>query len=171
MKYCKNCGAPIDDNAIFCTRCGSRVNGDGPTVNFNTFSGGYNTSGGYGYPQIDNEPSKIIAVLSFIFWWIGLAVWIFTRHTRPGKARSALKGLLASACFSLPILGAVMWALWKGDPDKDEYAKVAAKSAIAGVILYAVWALLSVVAVLTGAIDAGYYVEITEALTGAASLG
>lgn len=170
MKYCKNCGAPIDDNAIFCTRCGNRVNGDGPTVNFNTFSGGYNTYGGYGYPQVDNEPSKIIAVLSFMFWWVGLAVWIFTRHTRPGKARSALKGLLASACFSLPILGAVMWALWKGDPGKNEYAKVASRSAIVGAIFYAVWALLSVVAVLTGALDAGYYVEITEAITGAASL-
>lgn len=157
MKYCKNCGSVIDDNAIFCPRCGARANGDGPTVNYNTY-------GGYGYGALDNEPSKLIAVLSFAFWWLGLAVWAFCRHTRPGKARSALKGLLSSACFSIPIIGAVLWALWKGDPEKQDYARIASKSAIVGAIFYAVWATLSVVAVLTGSMDAGYYMNITDAL-------
>ena len=25
MKYCKNCGAPIDDNALFCSNCGTKI--------------------------------------------------------------------------------------------------------------------------------------------------
>ena len=163
MKYCKNCGAQIDENAIFCGRCGCRVNVDGPTINFDTW-GGQNPYGAYGYQQVDNQPSKLIAVLSFMFWWVGLIIWIFCRHTRPGKARSALKGLLSSACFSIPLLGAIMWALWKGDHTKDEYARVASKSAIIGAIFYAAWALLSAVAVLTGAVDAGHYMDITQSL-------
>lgn len=169
MKYCKNCGAQIDENAIFCGRCGCRVNVDGPTINFDTW-GGQNPYGAYGYHQVDNQPSKLIAVLSFMFWWVGLIIWILCRHTRPGKARSALKGLLSSACFTLPVLGAVMWALWKGDVEKDSYAQVAKYSAIAGVIFYAVWALLSVVAVLSGATEAGWYMDMSQYLGAAISL-
>lgn len=167
MKYCKNCGAAIDENAIFCPRCGLRTNGDAPKVNFENF--GFNPYTQYAYQPVDNEPSKIIAILAFMFWWVGLAIWLFCRRSRPGKARSALKGLLSSACFTLPVLGAVMWALWKGDVEKDSYAQVAKYSAIAGVIFYAVWALLSVVAVLSGATEAGWYMDMSQYLGAAIS--
>lgn len=26
MKYCEYCGAPLDDDALFCTKCGARLN-------------------------------------------------------------------------------------------------------------------------------------------------
>ena len=162
MKYCKNCGSQIDENAIFCPRCGSRVNGDSNNMSFNPY-------GGYGV--IDNEPSKLLTVLSFIFWWVGLAVWLFCRRTRPGKARSALMGLLGSACFGIPLVGAVIWTLWRDDPEKKDYARMAGKTAIAGAIFYGIWALASAVAVITGAMDVGYFMDISEALSSVASIG
>jgi hypothetical protein len=164
MKYCKNCGSQIDENAIFCPRCGARTNGDGPAINFNTFGGGYNTYGGYGYQNIDTTPSKAVAVLSFLFWWVGLAIWAFCRHTRPGKAHSALMGLLSSACVSIPLVGLVIWALWKDDPEKRDMVKVSAVSAIVGAAFYALMAILSTVLVLTGAADAGWYATLVEAV-------
>ena len=158
MKYCKNCGAEIDENAIFCAHCGSRINGDGPKINFDNFGGGFNTFGGYNYqPFCDTQPSKFIAVISFIFWQVGLLVWFFCRHTRPGKARSAAKGALSSACVSMPIIGAVLWILWKDDINKQDYAKVSAISALVGLGVYAVFILLAVVLTLTGAVNQELY--------------
>ncbi len=153
----------IDENAIFCPRCGSRTNGDGPAINFNIFGGGYNTYGGdYGYQPVDTAPSKWVAVISFMFWWAGLAIWMFCRHTRPGKAHSALMGLLSSACVSIPLVGLVIWALWKDDPTKRDMVKVSTVSAIVGAAFYALMAILSTVLVLTGAADAGWYATLAE---------
>ena len=163
MTYCRNCGAEIDENAIFCPRCGARTNGDGPAINFNTFGGGYNTYGDYGFRPLDTAPSKWVAVISFMFWWAGLAIWAFCRHTRPGKSRSALMGLLSSACVSIPLIGVVIWALWKDDPEKRDMVKVGKISAIVGALLYAAMAILSIVLVLTGATDAGWYTTLLGA--------
>lgn len=153
MKYCRNCGNPLDDNAIFCPRCGARSNGDGPNVNFDMY-GGYNS--GYG-PVYDTQPSRAIAVLSFIFWQVGLIIWFFCRRTRPGKAESAVKGALSSACVSMPLIGLVIWLLWGNDPTKRGYAKVAGISAIVGAGIYALFTVLSIVLILTGLTDAGLY--------------
>ena len=158
MKYCKNCGAEIDDNAIFCSHCGTRANGDGPKINFDNFGGGFNPYGSYSYqPYYDTAPSKLIAVLSFMFWQVGLLIWFFCRHTRPGKARSAAKGALSYACVSMPIVGAVLWILWKDDPTKRDYAKLSGISAIVGAGIYAFFIVMGIVLTLTGVVDAGYY--------------
>ena len=162
MKFCKNCGNQIDENAIFCPRCGARANGDSPNINFDGYGRAYDTYGGYGYAPVDNQPSKFIAVLSFIFWWVGLAVWAFCRHTRPGKARSALKGLLGSACFSMPFIGAIFWALWKDDQTKSDYVKVASTTAIVGACFYALLIVTSIILKVTGIADAGIFVPIME---------
>ena len=158
MKYCRNCGNGMDDNAIFCPKCGARANGDGPAINFDTFGGGYTPYGAY--QPVDTAPSALVAVAAFSFWWAGLALWYFCRYTRPGKAKSALKGALSSACVSMPFIGAILWALWKNDPTKQEYAKVGAISALAGAAFYALVAILSIVLTLTGVVDAGYYVPL-----------
>ena len=159
----------IDENAIFCPRCGARTNGDGPAINFNTFGGGYNTYGGgyntyggYGYQPVDTAPSKWVAVIAFMFWWAGLAIWMFCRHTRPGKAHSALMGLLSSACVGIPLIGAAVWALWRNDPTKREIVKVSTVSAIVGAAFYALIAIISTILVLTGAADAGWYTTLAE---------
>ncbi len=128
MKFCNRCGSQIDDNAIFCPRCGYRINGD-------TVNGGYNRQGGYYYapftPAADHTPSKGIAVLSFFFWQVGLIIWLVCRHTKPGKSRSALKGMLASFCLSAPVLGLVYWILWSKS-DRRDIAKVCGICAIVG---------------------------------------
>ena len=168
MKYCKNCGAEIDENAIFCSHCGSRINGDGPKINFENFGGGYNpygggfnTFGGYNYPPYyDTQPSKFIAVVSFIFWQVGLIIWFFCRHTRPGKARSAAKGALSSACVAMPIIGAVLWILWKDDISKQDYAKVSAISALVGVGIYVLLIVASIFLTLTGAVNQEWYLSL-----------
>lgn len=158
MKYCKNCGAEIDDNAIFCSHCGTRANGDGPRINFDNFGGGFNPYGSYNYqPYYDTEPSKLISVLSFIFWQAGLVIWFFCRHTRPGKARSALKGLLCNLCVSMPVIGAVLWILWKDDPTKQDYAKISGISAIVGVGIYALFIAAGIILTVTGVVSEGYY--------------
>ena len=161
-KNCRNCGAQIDENAIFCPRCGARTNGDGPAINFGNFGGGYNTYGGYGYQPVDTAPSKWVAIISFMFWWAGLAIWMFCRHTRPGKAHSALMGLLSSACVGIPLIGLAVWAIWKDDPTKREMVRVSKISAIVGAVFYACMALLSTVLMLTGAADAGWYTTLVE---------
>lgn len=158
MKFCKNCGRELDENAIFCSHCGTRANGDGPKINFDNFGGGFNTYGGYDYqPYYDTAPSKFIAVISFLFWQAGLLIWFFCRRTRPGKARSAAKGALSSACVSMPIIGAVLWVLWKDDPSKQDYAKVSAISAIVGAGIYALLIVLSFVLTLTGVVNEEFY--------------
>ena len=146
--------------------CGARANGDSPTVNYNSY-GGYNP---YGYQPVDTQPSKLLAVLSFIFWWIGLAVWIFCRHTRPGKAGSALKGMLSSFSVSMPFIGAIFWVLWKDDPTKKDYAKVGGVSAIVGACMYLVLIIGSIVLTLTGAAEAGWYVPLYDTFVSTAKL-
>ena len=127
MKFCRNCGAQIDDNAIFCQNCGSRTNGDNPrgAYGFNPYDrGGY-----FGYNDRESWP---IAILSFCVWQIGVLIWLFSRHTRPGRARSALKGTLGGACFSFPVMGLVLWLLWRRDYSHEDLAKIAGVSAIVG---------------------------------------
>ena len=126
MKFCNKCGQEIDDNAIFCHRCGARTNGDNP----NNMFGFDPYNGGFGY--VDTRGSKLIAVLSFFFWQVGIVLWFMWRRMRPGKAESALKGTLAGACFQLPVLGLVLWFLWRKDAQNRELARVGAISAIAG---------------------------------------
>ena len=87
---------------------------------------------------------------------------MFCRHTRPGKAHSALMGLLSSACVGIPLIGVAVWALWRNDPTKRDIVKVSTVSAIVGAVLYALIAILSIVLVLTGAADAGWYTTLVE---------
>lgn len=159
MKYCKNCGNSIDDNAIFCPCCGTRTNGevsannsygassdpfgDSPYGNpYGNPYGGYNP---YGYHPVDMEEKKWVSIVSFILWPAGLIMWLFWRNTRPGKARSALKGLMSVASFNIPLLGLIFWLVWRNDPTKKEYAKICGISAIAGAIYLVVFNVLDLI--------------------------
>lgn len=141
MKYCNQCGSQLDDNAIICIHCGAQANGS-------TFKGRANNNpyGGYGnpygstpyesYPVIDEKESFGLSVLSFFFWYVGIILWLTMRRTRPGKARSALKGTLCSTAVSIPVFGFVGWLLWRHDPNSRGYAKACGIGAIIGAGLY-----------------------------------
>ena len=72
-------------------------------------------------------------------------MWLFWRNTRPGKARSALKGLMSIASFNIPLLGLLFWLLWRKEPGKQEYAKICGISAIAGAIYLVVFNVLDLI--------------------------
>ena len=155
MKYCKRCGNPLDPNAIFCPKCGARANGDDPQMNYNPYGGFGNPYGNFGgYPVYDTRGSVWVTVLSFAFWQIGLLMWFFWRHTRPGKARSAAKGALSYASAGMPILGLVLWLVWKNTPENKDLAKVCGISAIVGAAVYALLIVCVIVLNVTGASDA-----------------
>ena len=131
MKICNKCGHQIDENAIFCSNCGARVNGD------RTGFTSYNPYFGQGTPIIDTKGSVLIAVVSFFWAYAGLLLWLFMRRTRPGKARSALKGMIAGISVSMPIAGATIWAIWSDEDSNGEYAKIAGIGAVVGTIMFA----------------------------------
>ena len=145
MKFCTNCGKQIDDNAIFCPHCGTRTNGDSASYTDNGGFGGFGGFNPYGpfsspyhtYPVYDQRESKLISVISFLSWQIGLILWIVFRSSRPGKARSAAKGLCAGISVSLPILGGVLWMIWRDDENMRDYARLAGICAIIGAAVYA----------------------------------
>lgn len=138
MKFCNNCGKQIDDNAIFCSHCGTRVNGDGASYGSRGTFNPYEPFSPYrSYPVYDQRESMLIAAISFMSWQIGLILWLIFKRSRPGLSRSASKGLCASGSVGLPILGGVLWMIWRNDAQMRDYAKIAGISAIIGAIAYA----------------------------------
>ena len=133
MKQCRKCGAMINENAIFCWQCGNRVNEDIPNYTY----GGYAPYGTTVSFAPDYSGSKLVAIISFLFWQIGVILWLFMRNTRPGKARSAAKGTLSGLALSMPLVGLAGWILWKGTDHRD-LAKVCACSAIIGAAIQAI---------------------------------
>lgn len=157
MKFCKYCGREIDENAIFCSNCGARVSGDNPRFNTNPFDR-YNP--GNTTPEYHTEGSIFVAIASFLFWQVGLILWFFWRYTQPGKARSAAKGALASACVSMPVLGAALWLVWKDDTAQKDYAKVCGIAAIVGAAVALIGFVLMLVLVLLGILDPSFETSI-----------
>ena len=149
MRYCKYCGRELDDNAIFCKNCGARTNDDTARHFDRGGFGGFYEPVSFGY---DMQGSTAVSILSFLFWEVGLILWFFWRHTRPGKARSAAKGAAAKVGFNIPLVGLVLWLLWK-DEDNRDIAKVAGIAAAVGAVFYAVIIILTVVLCATGTID------------------
>ena len=147
MKRCNKCGNLVDDYAIFCIHCGARTNGSDSHregANSNPYGQFYNSSPYQTYHVVDETESFGLTVLSAFFWYVGIILWLFMRRTRPGKARSALKGTLFSTSLSMPIFGLVGWLLWRRDPSYRGYAKACGLGALIGGALYATMFVLSV---------------------------
>ena len=146
MKFCTDCGKQIDDNAIFCPHCGTRVNGDGVQQKrgggFGSF-GGFNPYGPFSpyqpYPVYDQRENILISIISFLCWQIGLIIWLVSKRSRPGISRSAAKGLCAGTSLVLPLFGAILKLLWRDDQKMRDYSKIAGISALIGVVLYALF--------------------------------
>ena len=95
MAYCKNCGAPIDDQALICPHCGVSQT---PPVQDN---------GGFGW-----------GLLGCCIPIVGLVLFLVWKDTKPKTAKAAGIGALVCVClyallylFSFAI-GISAYALW-----------------------------------------------------------
>ena len=85
MKYCQNCGAEINDNAVVCTKCGCS------TTQTNQVA------------EVDDTVSVGLVVLAVVIPLFGIIYW-------PVKAKSRPK--CAKACGIAGIISWVVWALF-----------------------------------------------------------
>ncbi len=143
MKFCKFCGAKLDDTSRFCAYCGNPAD-DSVSSDASVF--GDEAFGDHVAAERDFTPSRLVAVLSFIFWWLGLIFILCYREKKPGRSESAIKGTLGGVCFGIPLLGLVLYLLWK--TEYPERARVIGISAIAGVAFNVVTFILSFTATL-----------------------
>lgn len=89
MAYCRNCGAPINDGAAFCTSCGATQNStpSAPVDN-----------GGFGW-----------GLLGCCIPIVGLILFLVWKDTKPKTAKAAGIGALVAVIVSVVfyIIGAV----------------------------------------------------------------
>ena len=145
--YCHNCGKQVGDNSRFCRYCGADLregaskHGQGGTdaadgqgaqekksddlFGFNAQNGGQQGSGGYNAP-----PPQ------------------YTRYTDPDDRRSVGFGVLG---FFIPLVGFILWLVWRDS--MPQRARSCAIGALVGVIVYVIFAIISVALSLTFAAD------------------
>lgn len=104
MKVCPKCQAQLDDNAIFCTRCGSQFaaqNSGQQVPNYNTYQPPYAGTPAYDpfdhtaeFDSKDISDNKVISMLVYLMGWIGIIIALLGSHSSPYAAfhvRQALK--------------------------------------------------------------------------------
>ncbi len=74
--YCKNCGAPVDENSLYCNKCGTRLD---------------NTQNA---PVSEDRSSFGFALLGFFIPLAGLILFLIYESKKPKRAKSAGKGAL-----------------------------------------------------------------------------
>jgi hypothetical protein len=84
MKYCPNCGKPVDPKAVICPNCGVPIATNNSISNTNSDSG-----------------STWWAVLGFFIPVVGLILYIVWKNDEPKNAKKAGLGALISVCVSL----------------------------------------------------------------------
>lgn len=77
MKYCPNCGKPVDPRAVICPSCGVALTANNPVSHTNSDSG-----------------SAWWAVLGFFVPVAGLVLYIVWHNSEPKNAKSAGIGAL-----------------------------------------------------------------------------
>ena len=97
MAYCRECGEVIDDEAVFCPKCGVQQTS-------------VKTEGS------EDDGSVLWLVLGFLIPIAGLILWILWREDKPESAKMAGIGTLAAviltAIFVLPIMLLFSWGWW-----------------------------------------------------------
>ncbi len=138
MHYCTYCGTRLDAGVSFCPNCGAKVERTESATKGESIDFAFDSTGSYSYststPTLDTKPRPIVSILAFFFPLIaGLLVWLLSKDTCPGRATSALKGLLARACWTFPIIGLVLFFVWKNE--KPDYAKIGIIFSILGFVV------------------------------------
>lgn len=87
MKYCQNCGAEMNENAVICVKCGC------PVQTNNTQQ-----------PEVDESVSTGMVVLSVLIPLVGLIYWPVKAKTRPKCAKTCGIAALISWGISFVIM-------------------------------------------------------------------
>ena len=104
MAYCKNCGAPIDDDAAFCPKCGQAVH---PDMNSSYSNNSYQTPPSNSYynstpPVVDNG-GFCWGLLGFCIPIVGLILFLVWRDEKPRTSKAAGMGALISVIISVVV--------------------------------------------------------------------
>jgi len=83
MKYCTNCGSPLNENQDICLNCGVMIERDKTE-------------------QVEDNGSVGFAILSFFIPIVGLILFLSWKDSRPKTAKQA--GIWAIVGFILNIL-------------------------------------------------------------------
>ena len=111
--YCRNCGAPLADNAVVCARCGATVTSPAPPPGtqqpYQSQQQPYHPPyyqypyGQQPYPQQEDRPSAGFHVLAFFFPIVGLILYLVWKDQKPRCAHAigkwALIGFIANFPF------------------------------------------------------------------------
>lgn len=81
MKYCPNCGKPVDPKAVICPNCGVALTSNIPTSSDNGSIGWF--------------------ILGFFIPIVGLVLYIVWKNDEPKNAHKAGLGALISVCVSV----------------------------------------------------------------------
>ena len=109
MAYCRNCGNQLNEQASFCTRCGTAQNVAPTQNNYNPNQNTYQST------PVQNPVTPAPADNGG-FWWgalgccvpiAGLILFLVWNDSKPKTAKAAGKGALISV-----IAGAVLWVLY-----------------------------------------------------------
>lgn len=105
--YCRNCGAPLADNAVVCARCGATVTPPAPPP-------GAQQPYQPPYQQQEDRPSAGFNALAFFFPIVGLILYLVWKNQKPRCAHAigkwALIGFVAN--IVLTIIGIVLSVLF-----------------------------------------------------------
>ena len=111
MAFCRNCGAPLEENIKFCANCGSVVDGASPAA------GARNTDHTAEYDAVDISETKYLS----LFNYFGILFMIFALVAKPHSQFvrfHANQGLVlmilmfaSSIVMIIPILGWIAGAV------------------------------------------------------------
>ena len=104
MKICPKCQTQLDDNAQFCTNCGTQFttpNNSQQAQNYNPYQSPYTGAPAYDpydhtaeFDSKDISDNKVISMLVYLMGWIGIIIALLGSQTSPYAAfhvRQALK--------------------------------------------------------------------------------
>ena len=80
MKFCRYCGAEIDEKAVICVHCGRSLEQE--------------------FTAPDDSSSTGMAILGFCFPIVGFVMYAVDSKVKPKRAKSSLKGAIAGIISS-----------------------------------------------------------------------